>query len=356
MVLKIKFPHAEHAWIVQNQEVVRQTDGISCGPLACFRILLLFGYENLLCQKVLKDYKQMRITVMDHWNAMLERNKSDMYCLVGGRKYTKAQEVLQALNESEKVAAIEKTATAVEEADNNAFKVAAIEKTATAVEEASAAIDSFSKAKSEEVSEPTMNETPVSQELVGDDDHVAQREASMTKRNARQEQMAQKAMKQYQDGVKKLGVSSGAIVTLKVDFRVHYHASGLVGVVYNTKDTGGVLVVCEHGVITSSGSTKDFWVPNDQYKVVAVANENAPISTELQQVREKIMNGTYDYSGAPRISYAKYHDLLIGASSPTKRSRCGCKKGCKKSTCGCLKKGLTCHSGCGCNGNCENDK
>jgi soluble cytochrome b562 len=341
---------------------------------------------------VLKDYKQMRITVMDYWNAMRERNKSDMYSLVGGRKYTKAQEVLQAINESEKdeetandnvskgveapsASATEDVletstpdhdvigaATKISYEDSRAAAAAMLKKrwedniAAKVVEEASVAIDSFSKAKSDGVCEPTMNETAVSQESVGDDDHVAQREASMTKRNARQEQMAQKAMKQYQDGVKKLGVSSGAIVTLKVDFRVHYHASGLVGVVYNTKDTGGVLVVCEHGVITSSGSTKDFWVPNDQYKVVARANENAPISTELQEVREKIMNGTYDYSGAPRISYAKYHDILIGASSPTKRSRCGCKKGCKKATCGCLKKGLTCHSGCGCNGNCENEK
>ncbi len=163
-------------------------------------------------------------------------------------------------------------------------------------------------------------------------------------------------MKQYEEGVKKLGVATSAIVTLKVDNQVHYHASGLIGVVYKAKATGGVLVVCEHGVITSSRSKNDFWVPNDQYKVVAVANGNAPISIELQDVREKAMNGTYNYRGATRISYAKYHDILIGASSPTKRSRCSCKKGCKKRTCGCLKKGLTCHSGCGCNGNCENEE
>jgi hypothetical protein len=322
---------------------------------------------------------------MDYWNAMLQRNESDMYSLVVGSKYTKAQKILEAIKESEKVGetAIDKTvveaaaalphvskgvvapsASATEdklettpfedcktsaaaiikkEGEDNvaahAVAVAAIDKTAPAVEEVA-----------------TMNKTAASQESVRDDDHVAHREASMAKRNARQEQLAHKAMKQYQDGVKKLGVSSGAIVTLKVDFRVHYHATGLIGVVYKTKDTGGVLVVCEHGVITSSGSTKDFWVPNDQYKVVAVANANAPISTELQEVREKVMNGTYDYSGQPRISYAKYHDIIIGASSPTKRSRCSCKKGCKKSTCGCLKKGLTCHSACGCNGNCENEK
>ena len=61
----------------------------------------------------------------------------------------------------------------------------------------------------------------------------------MVKRNARQEQLAKKAMKQYEEGVKKLGVATGAIVTLKVDNRVHYHASGLIGVVYKAKATGG---------------------------------------------------------------------------------------------------------------------
>jgi hypothetical protein len=164
------------------------------------------------------------------------------------------------------------------------------------------------------------------------------------------------AMRQYRTGVEVVGVSPGAVITLKVDYRVHSHAYGLLGIVYQAKDTGGVLVACEHGVITSSGSKKDFWVPNDQYKVVALAGVRATITPQLQHVRDEIMNGTYEYDEKQRISYAKYHDITIDSTSPTRRGRCSCKKGCKKTTCGCLKKSLTCHSGCGCNGNCETEK
>ena len=144
--------------------------------------------------------------------------------------------------------------------------------------------------------------------------------------------------------------------TLKVDHRVHSHPYGLLGVVYKAADSGGILVVCEHGIITSSGSSKDFWVPNDQYKVVALAGDRAVITEKLQDVREAVLNGSYKYDKQPRISYSKYHDITIQSTSPTKKGHCSCKKGCRKSTCGCLKKGLTCHSGCGCNGNCQIEK
>ena len=178
----------------------------------------------------------------------------------------------------------------------------------------------------------------------------------MLKRYAHQDQLARKAMKVYAESVQSRGVTSGAVVTLKVDHRVHSHPYGLLGIVYKAADSGGILVVCEHGIITSSGSTKDFWVPNDQYKVVALASERIAITEALQEVRDSVMNGTYNYDGQRRISYAKYHDITIQATSPTKKGRCSCKKGCRKNTCGCLKKGLTCHSGCGCNGNCEIEK
>ncbi len=77
-----------------------------------------------------------------------------------------------------------------------------------------------------------------------------ERAIAMTKRNLRQEQLAMKAMRQCRTGVELVGVSPGAVITLKVDYRVHSHAYGLLGIVYQVKDTGGVLVACEHGVIT----------------------------------------------------------------------------------------------------------
>ena len=184
MMMKITFLNSELELSMENIVVEKQTDGISCGPLACFCMLLLFGYEKLLCKSMITDYKQMRVKVMEHWSAMLQRNKSDIYSLVHSSKYTKLVEVIEALTPQTKTT--DKDSKLITESEQVAEK---LEETAVLAEV---------------------------KELVSDD-HAANQEASMAKRNARQEQLAKKAMKQYEEGVKKLGVATGAIVTLKVD-------------------------------------------------------------------------------------------------------------------------------------------
>ncbi len=80
--------------------------------------------------------------------------------------------------------------------------------------------------------------------------------------------LAMKAMKQREEQAFKDGVGIGAVVTLKVDYRVHCHALGLLGIVFDfLPDSGGVLVCCEHGIITHDGSKKPYYVPYDQYSL-----------------------------------------------------------------------------------------
>jgi hypothetical protein len=143
-------------------------------------------------------------------------------------------------------------------------------------------------------------------------------------------------------------------VALKVDYRTHSHANWLLGVVYDVKEaTGGILVCCEHGVITHSGTKGDYWVPYDKYKVVAKRGDNIPLTQDMMMLRVQVLMGQYFPEHHKRILYAKYHDTTIQSTSPVKRGKgCSCRMGCKKS-CGCKKKGFTCHSGCFCNGNCE---
>ena len=179
------------------------------------------------------------------------------------------------------------------------------------------------------------------------------RDSAMEKRNARQEASAKKAMKQFGKSVTINGLGPGAVITLKVDYRTHSHAYGLMAIVYKALETGGILVCCEHGVVTSSGTRGDFWVPGDKYKVIAGADAEAAISDQLEAVRMEIKNNTYNYKSQKRISYAKYHEIVMAGASPMKRGCCKCKKGCKAKSCSCRKKQMTCHSGCACNGNCD---
>ena len=67
---------------------------------------------------------------------------------------------------------------------------------------------------------------------------------------------------------------------------MHSHTLGLIAVVYACKpQTGGILVCCEHGIITHSGTKADYWVPANKYCVVACTDEVIPIPDELVAVR-----------------------------------------------------------------------
>ena len=151
----------------------------------------------------------------------------------------------------------------------------------------------------------------------------------------------------------KSGAAPGAVVTLKVDYRTHSHAQGLIAIVYDVKATGGILCCCEHGVITHSGELGDYWVPVDKYNVVAKIDEVIPLTTDLKATRDLVLSGNYQPENYQSISYGKLHEKSIGATSPpNKHRRCGCKHVKCGKACGCRKKGTSCHSGCSCNGNC----
>jgi len=104
-----------------------------------------------------------------------------------------------------------------------------------------------------------------------------QRDDAIAKRNCKQESQAIKAMKQCGCAAQAAGAGIGVVVSLKVDYHTHSHAQGLIAIVYEMKkNTGGILVCCEHGVITHDGSRKDYWVPYDKYTVNARAQDTCP--------------------------------------------------------------------------------
>ena len=184
------------------------------------------------------------------------------------------------------------------------------------------------------------------------DEDIKRREAIEKKRNM-QESNAMKAIKQRGECLVADGLGTGAVVTLKVDYRTHSHANGLVAIVYKSNRTGAALVCCDDGVITHDGSKRDYWVPSDKYVINAGPEETVALPLSLQKVRDEVLSGTYDYAGKRRISYGKYHAKVIGASSPCKQSNCSCKNGKCSHRCGCRQKKIVCNSSCSCSGNCN---
>ncbi len=120
------------------------------------------------------------------------------------------------------------------------------------------------------------------------------RENAIEQKNCQQAIYAVKSIKWRGKTAIEAGASPRAVVSLKVDYQAHWHAQGLVGIVYEAKqEMGGILVCCEHGVITHDGSKVNYWVPNDKYNIVAQRDATIPIPPELQAVHDMVLAGEY---------------------------------------------------------------
>ncbi len=93
----------------------------------------------------------------------------------------------------------------------------------------------------------------------------------------------------------------------------HTHTHTLLEIVYKFQEnSGGILVCCEHGIVTHDGSSKDYRVPYDKYRVIAWNDSTFPIFVKLQAVRDKVLAGNFvDDKVTPRISFSKYVELTL---------------------------------------------
>jgi hypothetical protein len=90
----------------------------------------------------------------------------------------------------------------------------------------------------------------------------------------------------------------------------------------------------------------------DKYVVKVKPHEYCPLTNELYDVRNLVLDGKFNDAEAPTISCARLHEIMIGATSPIKKAPgCKCKNGKCGKHCGCRKKKVSCRSGCSCTGN-----
>jgi hypothetical protein len=81
------------------------------------------------------------------------------------------------------------------------------------------------------------------------------RDDAMAKRNRKQESQAIKAMKQCGRAAQAAGAGIGAVVSLKVDYRTHSHAQGLLAIVYEMKERYWFAVSMESSLMMEVGRT-----------------------------------------------------------------------------------------------------
>ena len=121
------------------------------------------------------------------------------------------------------------------------------------------------------------------------------------------------------------------------------------------KELGGAQVATAVGLLVQSGK-KDWWIPDDQYIMRYPPHVDTPIPLDLQEIRERILGGTYDTATKAKwCTIQEVHKVVTNQVSRQKMGKCTCLKGkCNPKRCGCATKKRKCTSACSCNGNCKN--
>ena len=411
--LDIQFGN-EAPWIVENSVYLRQKDGHNCGPIACTKVMEVFGYiEEGSMERVGSRVGGYRGVVMNKFADLISKYDHQL-CVEMRETVSETGKTINEVGKDEATGILprEPDCFCNDEASKDQVHtlgccgknvhvnclVAYIHTIPFCMFCSTSLFQSFESLPEEAVTLPMMSQSAPSEDnngvddvdvvmkdddgppeeiplcrvipngSVGNDDggdgsdcgsdknttmEAIVRMEAREKKSRMQALSAEKEMKRRGDCLVAAGLGTGAVLTLKVDYRTHAHAEGLVVIVYKSNETGSALVCCESGVVTHDGSKGDYWVPSDKFVVSAGVGELAAIPQSLQNIRDAVVNSTYDYGAQPRISYSKLHAKLIGASSPCKRAMCSCKGGVCGNRCGCHKKNIECNSACACSGNCS---
>ena len=85
--------------------------------------------------------------------------------------------------------------------------------------------------------------------------------------------------------INKLEISVGVVVNVQVDARDVTHPQGVLGIVVEAKNNiGGVHMMTEAGLLCTTTSMRDYWIPVDKYVVRANISEECVLSDGLKDV------------------------------------------------------------------------
>lgn len=170
------------------------------------------------------------------------------------------------------------------------------------------------------------------------------------KNKLRQQKQASKMIQRHHASIAEL--KKGTIVSLYVDIRdrSQCNPSGILAVVFEVATARGVRLVSDDGVMGGGSHGKEVvWFPESQYSVLS---DNMTLPSNLKNVRQSILNGTFVEKNHAHLSVKKAQALSLGHVGRG-RHRCKCQKGICGPNCGCRRGNTHCSSSCACSGKCE---
>ena len=75
MILEISFDDLkEEPWLVKNEHSYVQGDGVSCGPIACLKLMEIYGFIEVgSIEMIGESARGYRHVVMDYYNECVSR-------------------------------------------------------------------------------------------------------------------------------------------------------------------------------------------------------------------------------------------------------------------------------------------
>ena len=104
MILDISFDDSkEESWLVKNEHSYVQGDGVSCGPIACLKLMEIYGFiKGGSIETIGESARGYRNVVMDYYNDCVRRFDSDLKVearkktSVHGKQPQRGEETLEA--------------------------------------------------------------------------------------------------------------------------------------------------------------------------------------------------------------------------------------------------------------------
>jgi len=313
-----KLVGGESCWIIKStNSFINQYDSYNCGPIACLKIMDIFNEVNEKHRKVEQD--EYRSVVVNEFKKLLIFHDCNLKVAV--------PEVLEP-----------SSGLAIQNEGEVSFSVKTPLCESDILRERAASIEG-------EVSFSV--KTPLRESDI-------LRERAASSKRKRQLAQAERMKSLRNDQTDSLMLQVGSIVTIRNDYRDIPNPRGTVGIVFKFKESGGVNVVTENGVICYGVSLKTFFIPNDRY---VINNVNTVLTAQLYNIRNQVLNNDFDEGQFPRITLQKDHSIMIGEvnSGNAARQKCGCKNQCTF-RCGCIRNNRPCNSSCSCFGKCCNPK
>jgi hypothetical protein len=216
-VIELCFDDKYAPWCVYNDPIIRQVDGYNCGPIACLKVMEIYGIlpPDSIAEVAHQRYGY-RGVVMDHYSRFLAQHDRDIKLILNKSGFERFSRDCS-VRKNELSGGV----------DNDEAQIADKESDDEAQVSDKAADD-----KGKEEGKEADNNSHTSNK----------RKLAKEKKNTKQKEGAKKAMKQCGDAALKAGISPGAVVTLQVDYRTCYNPEGLVAIVYDVNPrTDGAL-------------------------------------------------------------------------------------------------------------------